>query len=103
VRLPHQSSPAATKSLASAQFRKVNKIEGSDDTVRDQLLVRDERQVDTVPVDRFSAHVDPAPARLGAIINPNGGICAIKYPVSDIERQTIETPVGHQVPGRKMS
>jgi hypothetical protein len=60
-------------------------------------------QVDTVPVDRFSAHVDPAPARLGAIINPNGGICAIKYAVSDIERQTIETPVGHQVPGRKMS
>jgi hypothetical protein len=72
---------------------KVEKIEGSDDTVRDQLLVRDEHQVDAVPVDRFSAHlVDPPPAWLGIDHQPEWGLRAIKYAVSDIERQTIERP-----------
>src|SRR5262245_40086118 len=70
-----------------------NKIEGSDDTVGHQLLVRHERQVDAVSVDRFSAHVvDPAPARLGVNHQPKWRICAIKYAASGIERQTIERP-----------
>ena len=82
-------------------FGKIQKIEGSDDTVRDQFLVRDEREVDAVPVDRFSAHlVDPAPVRLGVYHQPEWGMRAIKYAVSHIERQTIERPLSSVIQSR---
>src|SRR5262245_55813334 len=82
-------------------FGKVQKVEGSDDTVRDQFLVRDEREVDAVPVDRFSADlVDPAPVRLGVYHQPEWGMRAIKYAVSDIERQTIERPLSSVIQSR---
>src|SRR6516225_2097198 len=59
------------------------------------------KAINAVSVDRFSAHlIDPAPAWLGIDHQPEWGMRAIKYAISDIERQTIERPSSSVIKSR---